>query len=200
MYKTDPLEKQVQLAYSKSRGDKNRMDLNHLIRSISDFPRDGVQFRDVTPLLNNASAFTHCIDRFAQELQGTTFDVILGIESRGFIFASALAYAMKKPLVLARKPGKLPHETVSVRYQLEYAEDCLQIHTDAIEPQRRVLIVDDLLATGNTARAAGELVENLNARIAGYAFLIELLYLQGADKLEPHPIFSQLSFTTPSCR
>jgi len=168
------------------------MDIEHLkssIRNIPDYPKPGIQFKDITPILQNPELFGYVIDIFYDRYKSEKIDVIVGIESRGFLFAAPLALKLGCSLAIARKPGKLPYETVSAEYSLEYGVDTLELHTDAIKKGDRVLIVDDLLATGGTANAAGKLVMKLKGNIVCFAFLINLVELKGVNMLKPHPIF-----------
>ena len=168
------------------------MDIEHLkssIRNIPDYPKPGIQFKDIAPILQDPELFGNVIDIFHDKYKSEKIDVILGIESRGFIFAAPLALKLGCSLAIARKPGKLPYETVSAEYSLEYGVDTLELHTDAIKKGDRVLIVDDLLATGGTASAAGELVTKLKGDIVCFAFLINLVELKGIDILKPHQVF-----------
>ena len=162
------------------------------IRRVPDFPSKGILFYDITTLVKNAEAFRKSVDMMAEMLADKEITSLASPESRGFIFASALSYKLGKELILVRKPGKLPSDTASVSYDLEYGKDVLEIHKDAINGKSKVVIVDDLLATGGTARSAGELVEELGGRVAGYLFLIELTGLEGAKALSPHPVWSLL--------
>lgn len=168
-------------------------DIAKLIREIPDFPKPGILFRDITPLLGNGPAFRAVVDRLADEFRGQV-DVVLGIESRGFIFGAPVAYALGCGLALVRKPGKLPHLTFTAEYALEYGHDALQIHQDALGHPSRVLLVDDLLATGGTAAAAVSLIERLGATVAGCAFIIELSALGGRARLAPHRVVSLLDY------
>jgi adenine phosphoribosyltransferase len=156
--------------------------LTPFIRDIPDFPKEGIVFKDITPLLADPTAFNRCLDGLSGTCPEDT-DIIVGIESRGFIFGAALAARRGLPFVPARKPGKLPAETVRVEYELEYGTDSLEIHRDAIEHGQRVVIVDDLLATGGTAKACGQLVEELGGHVSAYSFVIDLAFLGGAAKL-----------------
>lgn len=168
------------------------MDIEHLkssIRNIPDFPKPGIQFKDITTLLQDIDVFQETIDIFYQQFKDKEIEAVVGIESRGFIFAAPLALKLGCSLAIARKPGKLPYETVSAEYSLEYGVDTLELHTDAFKPGEKVLIMDDLLATGGTAKAAGELVTKLKGDIVCFAFLINLVELRGIDMLKPHPIF-----------
>lgn len=168
------------------------MDLARYIRDVPDFPKPGILFKDITPLLGDPTAFSVAIDRFAERYSGEPIDVIASIEARGFLFAAPLASRLCKTLVPIRKPGKLPWDTQSLTYSLEYGEDTIEMHSDAIRPGQRVLIVDDVLATGGTVSAAVRLAERAGAEIAGLAFLIELEDLRGRDRLRGYNLFSQL--------
>ena len=173
------------------------MDIEHLknsIRNIPDYPKPGIQFKDITPILQDPELFGNVIDIFYDRYKSEKIDVIVGIESRGFIFAAPLALKLDCSLAIARKPGKLPYETVSAEYSLEYGMDALELHTDAIKKGDRVLIVDDLLATGGTANAVGELVKKLKGNIVCFAFLINLVELRGIDMLKPHQIFNIVEY------
>ncbi len=164
---------------------------NH-IRRVPDFPSKGIVFYDITTLVKNAEAFQKSVDMMAEMLACEETTSFVAPESRGFIFASALSYKLGKELILVRKPGKLPSTTASVSYDLEYGKDVLEIHKDAIDSRSKAVIVDDLLATGGTARSTGRLVEELGGSVAGYLFLIELMGLKGAEALSPHPVWSLL--------
>lgn len=169
-------------------------DLAAMVRDVPDFPKPGILFKDITPLLQDAEAFRQAIDRMAEAWAGKKIDVVLGIEARGFLFASALAYKLNAGLVIVRKPGKLPYKTKSVTYALEYGTDSLQIHDDALRAGQRVLIVDDVLATGGTVKAVTELVRQFNADIAGIAFLSELAFLRGREKLAEFELSTLITF------
>ncbi|MCL4244851.1 MAG: adenine phosphoribosyltransferase [Candidatus Dadabacteria bacterium] len=169
-------------------------ELHEYIRDIPGFPREGIIFHDITPLLQNAKAFGEAINRMAGLLKDKEIDFLVGIESRGFIFASALALKLGTGLVIVRKPGKLPYVTINASYDLEYGSDSLEVHRDAIHDGSRVVLIDDLLATGGTARAAGDLVRQLGGEIAGYCFLVELTELGGKAKLAPSPVWSVLKY------
>ena len=170
------------------------MDIASVIRNIPDFPKPGIQFKDITTLLLNPDALRQTVDTFAERYAADKPDVIVGIESRGFIFGSALAYVMGIPFALARKPGKLPGETIKESFALEYGTDTVEMHVDAIPPGARVLIVDDLLATGGTVAAVARLVERLGGTVTEAAFVVELPLLKGREKLAPLPAFSLVSF------
>lgn len=169
-------------------------DLKEFIRDIPDFPKEGIIFHDITPLLQNAGAFEAAIERMAEMLSGHGIDYLVGIESRGFIFASPLAIKLRTGLVIVRKPGKLPYVTINESYDLEYGSDSLEVHRDAIHHGGRVVLIDDLLATGGTAKAAGDLIKKLGGEIAGYCFLVELTGLGGGKKLSPHPVWSAVKY------
>ncbi len=164
------------------------------IRDIPDYPKPGIVFKDITPLLKDSRAFSMCIDALAQRLEHTKFDYIVGIEARGFIIGSALAYRMGKGLVIVRKPGKLPYEKISKSYQLEYGTETMEMHSDSIERNSRVVIVDDLLATGGTASAAASMVNSLGGVIAGFAFVTELSFLNGRQRLGDSAITTLLKY------
>ena len=153
------------------------------IRDIPDYPKKGIMFRDITPLLKDGVAFGRCIDLLAEMVSKYDYDYIAGIEARGFIVASALSYTTEKGLIPVRKKGKLPYSKISKDYMLEYGLETMEIHTDAVAKGSRVLIVDDLLATGGTASATADLIKSLGAKVAGYAFIIELSQLGGRAKL-----------------
>lgn len=169
-------------------------DIKKFIRDIPDFPKKGIIFHDITPLLQNAAAFEAAIERMAEMLSGQGIDYLVGIESRGFIFASPLAIKLRTGLVIVRKPGKLPYVTINESYDLEYGSDSLEVHRDAIHHGSRVVLIDDLLATGGTAKAAGDLISKLGGEIAGYCFLVELTELGGGKKLSPHPVWSVVKY------
>ncbi len=169
-------------------------DLRQYIRDIPDFPKEGIIFHDITPLLQNAGAFESAIEQMADRLGGDKIDYLVGIEARGFIFASALALKLRTGLVIVRKPGKLPYVTINASYDLEYGSDSLEVHRDAIHHGSRVVLIDDLLATGGTAKAAGDLIEKLGGEIAGYCFLVELTELEGQKRLSPHPVWSVVKY------
>jgi adenine phosphoribosyltransferase len=170
------------------------MELDPYIRDIPDFPKPGILFKDITPLLASPEAFRHAIELLVERYGDQSPDVIAAAEARGFLFAAPLAYRMHKPLVPFRKPGKLPHTTHSMRYDLEYGSAELHVHVDAIHQGSRVLLVDDLLATGGTMRAACDLVEKAGGQVLSCAFVIELTFLAGREKLVPYEVFSLLQY------
>jgi len=173
------------------------MNIEHIkksIRNVPDFPKPGIQFKDITTLLQNLDAFGETIDFFYNTFKSENIDVIVGIESRGFIFAAPLSLKLGCKFALARKPGKLPYNTISEEYELEYGTDAIEMHKDAIIDGDRVLIVDDLLATGGTANATGSLVKRLNGKIISYAFVIELVELNGAGSLDGNSVYSIVKY------
>lgn len=159
------------------------MDLEKLLRDVSDYPKPGIVFKDITPLLAHAAGLSTAIERLSEPFRGQSVDLVAGTESRGFIFGAAVAVALGAGFVPIRKPHKLPHTTAAVEYELEYGTDRLEIHTDAVAEGQRVLMVDDLLATGGTMRASCDLVRQLGGRIVGIAVLIELVFLDGRRRL-----------------
>ncbi len=169
-------------------------DLKKIIRSIPDFPKQGILFRDITTLLQNGQQFRRAIDTLAKHFQGKKIDKVVAVESRGFIIASPLAYKLKAGFIPVRKKGKLPHKTIETTYDLEYGTDTLQMHADAFQPGANVLIVDDLLATGGTAKATIDLVEKLKGKVVGICFLIELTDLKGREKLKGHKVLSIIKY------
>ena len=169
-------------------------DLKGLIREIPDFPKPGIHFYDITTLLKDKDGLRGAIDGFGDHYRNSGVDVVVGIEARGFIFAPALAYALHAGFVPVRKPKKLPGERISVNYELEYGTDSLEMHSDAVSDGKRVLIVDDLLATGGTAKAVTQLVEQLGGVVVGLGFLVELTFLHGRDKLAGRDVFSLLEY------
>ncbi len=164
------------------------------IRDIADFPQAGVTFKDITPLLGNEEAFRFAVDALIGEFEGASVDRVLGIEARGFILAAPVAYRLGAGFVPVRKAGKLPWEVEKEEYVLEYGTDLLEIHGDAIQPEERVLIIDDVLATGGTAAATVRLVEKLGGQVAGIGFAIELAFLGGRSQLGGHHVTSLLSY------
>ena len=169
-------------------------DLKQLIREVPDFPKAGINFYDITTLLKHPEGFRQVIDALSGEFKGQQVDTVIGIEARGFIFAPAMAYHLGAGFVPVRKPKKLPAECASISYELEYGQDTLEIHRDAVGAGHRVLIADDLLATGGTAKAVVDLVEGLGGSVVGLAFVIELEFLPGRKKLEGHDVRSLLKY------
>ena len=170
------------------------MDLKSYIRDIPDFPTPGILFRDITPLLQEPAAFGEVVDRLAERYASRPVDVIVAIEARGFLFGAPLAHRLGKPLVLARKEGKLPAESMRAEYSLEYGTNVVEVHRDGIAPGQGVLIVDDLLATGGTLAAAAQLVEQSGGRVEGMALVIELTGLSGRCRLEKYDVFSLVQY------
>ncbi len=170
------------------------VDLRAKIRDIKDFPTEGILFKDITTLLKDAAAFRYVIDRLADRYRGERVDVVVGVESRGFIFGGALAHQLQAGFVPVRKLGKLPGKTIEVEYELEYGRDALAMHEDAIRSGQRVLAIDDLLATGGTMAATLRLIEQLGGHVVGVAFLIELAFLHGRDKLKNHQLNSLITY------
>jgi len=168
--------------------------LKALIREVPDFPKPGINFYDITTLLKDPVGLHEAVDTLAAHYVGRQVNVVVGIEARGFIFAPIVAYRLNAGFVPVRKPHKLPAETASAHYELEYGKDALEIHRDAIEPQHEVLIIDDLLATGGTAAAVAKLVESLGGRVAGVGVLIELMALHGREKLSGYDVHSVLKY------
>ncbi len=166
------------------------MDLSRYIRDIPDFPSPGIVFKDITPLLKDTAAFQRTVDVLAEYTGHLNIDAIAGIDARGFLFAAPLTYRLGKPLVPIRKEGKLPFDTHRLTYSLEYGQDAVEMHTDAIERGQRVVIVDDVLATGGTMKAAARLVEQVGGEVAGLAVLLELTELKGADRLKDYDFLS----------
>ena len=184
-------------AASPSKSDAINCDhLKKLIREVPDFPKPGILFYDITTLLKDKVGFATLIDALSAHYMEKDIDLVLGIEARGFIFGPALAYRLNAGFVPVRKPKKLPAETAKVTYQLEYGSDSLEIHKDAIQPGQRVIIVDDLLATGGTCAATVQLAKSLGGRIAGLAFVVELDFLNGKEKLKEYDVFSLLHYSS----
>jgi len=169
-------------------------DLKSAIRDVPDFPKKGIIFKDITTLLAKGDLFQNVVDQLAGRYKSKKIDKVIAIESRGFIFGSAVAYKLGAGLVPVRKKGKLPYKTVSETYALEYGTDTLEMHEDAVAKGSHVLILDDLLATGGTAKATGNLVEGVGGKIVEFAFLIELSFLKGRDKLKGREIFSLIKY------
>ena len=170
------------------------LDLRDRIRDVPDFPREGVVFKDLMPLIADPEYYAETIRRLAEWCRPRTPDLILGAEARGFIFGGALAYALGAGFIAARKPGKLPRETVEATYALEYGTDSLQVHRDAVAPGARVIVLDDVLATGGTAHAKVELVEELGGIVAGLVFVIELTFLGGREKLAGYDVNALIEY------
>lgn len=169
-------------------------DLKNYIRDIPDFPKQGIMFKDITPLLKNPQAFKTAIDDLAKKYKSTKIDKIVAVESRGFIFATVLAYKLGVGFIPVRKRGKLPYKTRNVTYALEYGNDTLEMHEDALTKGEKVLIVDDLLATGGTVEAVTQLVKGYGAKVVGIALVVELQFLHGRDRLKNFPVHTIIQF------
>ena len=170
------------------------MDLARFIRDIPDFPKPGILFKDITPLLANPPAFHEAIRQLLEHCRGRSIDAVAAAEARGFLFAAPLALQMNKPLVPLRKPGKLPYRTHKLQYDLEYGSTELHVHIDGFDRGANVLLVDDLLATGGTLEAACKLIERAGAKVASCAVLVELTFLKGRERLRPHEVFSLIRY------
>jgi adenine phosphoribosyltransferase len=168
--------------------------LGKIIRDIPDFPKKSIIFKDITTLLQDKKAFKHSIDLMAENYKDKKIDFVVSVEARGFIFGSALAYKLDAGFIPVRKKGKLPYKTISEKYELEYGVDELFMHEDAVEKGKNVLIIDDLLATGGTIKAVASMVEKLGGKIIGFGFLIELLFLNGKQKLKDYDVFSVIKY------
>jgi adenine phosphoribosyltransferase len=164
------------------------------VRDVSDYPKPGIVFKDITPLLGDASAFRACVDALGEPFVATRVDKVIGIEARGFVFAAPVTYALQAGFVPVRKPGKLPWEIEREEYVLEYGTDLLEIHRDAIEPGEQVLVVDDVIATGGTAAATARLVERLGGEVIGFAFVLELGFLHGREQLEGYDVHTLVTY------
>lgn len=170
------------------------MDLKKVIRNVKDFPKPGIVFRDITTLIADPSAMCYAVDKLADEVKARRAEAILAAEARGYIFGAAVACKLQLPLVIVRKPGKLPAETISHTYELEYGTDTLEIHTDSIKPGQKIILIDDLLATGGTIAACARLVEQLGGQVVGAAFVIELSFLPGRKMLGNIPVYSIVDY------
>jgi adenine phosphoribosyltransferase len=170
------------------------MDLASLIRDIPDFPKPGILFKDITPLLMNPQGFREAVKRMADAFKDAKVDAVVAVESRGFIFGGPAALELDSSLVIVRKPGKLPYKTRRISYELEYGTDTLEIHEDAVKKGDRVLIVDDLLATGGTVHAVAKMLKDMGAEIVGCSFVIELDFLKGRDRLADYQVLSLIHF------
>ena len=170
------------------------MDLKQIIRQVPDFPKPGINFIDITTLLKDSEAFQETVAALCQPFRNAELDAIAGIESRGFIFGAAMAYELDVSFIPIRKPGKLPAETVQESYTLEYGTDAVEIHKDAIQKDMKVLLIDDLLATGGTAAASVNLIQKLGGEVVGISFVVELTFLKGKDKLENVPVRSLVTY------
>jgi len=170
------------------------MDLKKKIRNVPDFPKKGIVFRDITTLLSDGDAFKYSVDKMTEQYKGKEIDLILGAEARGFIFGALLAYNLGTGFIPIRKPGKLPYKTCETSYDLEYGKNVLQMHVDAVKKGDKVLIVDDLVATGGTAKAKADLVEKMGGEVLGFCFLIELEFLNPRKILEGYEVFSLIKY------
>jgi adenine phosphoribosyltransferase len=170
------------------------LDLKQKIRSIPDFPEKGVVFRDITTLLRDGEAFRYSVDKMVEYCQGKEIDAVLGAEARGFIYGAVVAYRLGVGFIPVRKPGKLPYDTCEVSYELEYGKNILQMHVDAIKKGDKILIVDDLVATGGTGKAKAELVEKMGGEVVGFCFLIELEFLNPREALKGYEVFSLIKY------
>ncbi len=173
---------------------KNKLKLQTKIRDVNDFPKKGVIFKDITPLLQNPIYFKNAIDCLVGYFKDKKIQKVVGIDARGFLLASAVAYNLGAGIAIVRKKGKLPYETIFQEYDLEYGSNCIEMHKDAILAGERVAIIDDVLATGGTAKAAADLVEKLKGKIVGLGFLIDLTFLKGKDKLKKYKIHSLVKY------
>ncbi|UCF71448.1 MAG: adenine phosphoribosyltransferase [candidate division WOR-3 bacterium] len=170
------------------------MDLKKYIRDIPDFPQKGVMFRDITTLLKEPAPFRYTIDAIVERYKGQEIDKLVSVEARGYIFGGVIAYKLNCGFVPVRKPGKLPAETVAMKYKLEYGENTVEIHKDAITPGERILVFDDVLATGGTVHATCKLIEKLGGKVIGCIFISDLTYLQGREKLKDYEVFSLVQY------
>ena len=170
------------------------MDIKSKIRVIEDFPKEGISFKDITTLLQDGKAYKYAIDMCIKAVADKEYDVIVGPEARGFLIGAPMAYAVEKAFVPVRKPGKLPSETVQYEYELEYGTDIIEMHRDSIKPGQKVLVVDDLLATGGTTLSTIKLIEELGGEVVGVLFLIELTFLQGRDSLKDYEVISLIEY------
>lgn len=171
-----------------------QIDPRDYVRDVPDFPKPGILFKDITPLLGHPEAFRATIDRLAQAFSDQNIDAIAAAEARGFIFGAPLALALNVGFIPIRKPGKLPYATIATEYQLEYGHDKLEVHSDALKPGNRVLLLDDVLATGGTMRACCDLIAQTGAEVAACAFILELDFLKGRDRLVPYEVFSLMRY------
>jgi adenine phosphoribosyltransferase len=184
----------VSFHHNPSRQKEAFMNLASYIRDIPDFPKPGILFKDITPLLGAPEAFAEAVRVMGSHVSAKQIDAISAAEARGFLFAAPLALQLKKPLIPLRKPGKLPYKTHALQYDLEYGSAELQVHTDGFEKGARVLLVDDLLATGGTMKAGCQLIEKAGGKVVGCSVLVELTFLDGRKTLSPHPVFSVITY------
>ena len=172
----------------------DQMDLAKMIRDVPDFPKEGIVFKDITTLIKDPEAFKRAVDLLTEHYSGQQIDLVVAVEARGYIFGAPVAYKLGAGFVPVRKVGKLPAETVRAEYELEYGTDAVEMHRDAIEPGQRVLIIDDLIATGGSAAATAHLVETVGGEVVSIAFLIELTFLEGVDKLKEYDVFTMIEY------
>lgn len=184
----------MRILYEKEEDEWEMKKLEEYVKSIPDFPEEGIIFRDITTVLQDAEGFQLAIDTMQEKAAGLDFDVVVGPESRGFIFGTPIAYNLKKPFVPIRKKGKLPRETVEIEYELEYGKAVIEMHKDALLPGQRVLIVDDLIATGGTTKAMIQMIEDMGAKVAGIVVLIELAGLKGREVLNGYRLESAICY------
>jgi adenine phosphoribosyltransferase len=175
-------------------GEMAMLDLAQYIRDVPDFPKPGILFKDITPLLAHPQAFRESIDRMCEHFRDRPVDAVAAAEARGFLFAAPIAYLLHRPLIPLRKPGKLPYRTHNLAYELEYGQAELQVHIDSIKPHARILLVDDVLATGGTMLAGCQLVEKAGGKVLACAFLLELGFLKGRERLRDYEVFTLLRF------
>lgn len=181
--------------YNKKAGDSmNNLNLESRIRTVPHFPKEGIMFKDITPLLQDPKAVHYVIGKFAEHYQHKQIDAVACAESRGFIFGAMLAYELSVPFVPLRKPGKLPYKTIRQDFETEYSTDAFEMHIDAVEKGQNVLVIDDLLATGGTAKAAADLIEKMGGNVVGLAFVIELSYLHGREKLDGYDVLTLVDY------
>ncbi len=187
---------QVQAGHKNSNYRWLKMELKDKIRTIPDFPKKGIMFKDITTLLQDPHAFRHVVREMLHYFDGKNVNVVVSAESRGFILGSVMAHELHAGFVPMRKPGKLPYKTLKQEFETEYSKDAFEVHVDAIKKGDKVLIIDDLLATGGTAKAMADLVRKMGGSVVGLAFLIELSYLKGRDILKGHDVFSLIKYET----
>lgn len=178
----------------KDENEEAAMDLKSKIRDIPDFPKKGIIFKDITTLLKDKEALRYSINKLVEKYKGVKIDAIAAVEARGYIFGAAMAYELGTSFIPIRKPGKLPHETYSMEYELEYGSNVLEIHKDAVSGGQRILVVDDLIATGGSSKACAHLIEKMGGVVVGFAFLVELTFLKGRECLNGYEVFSLIQY------